>query len=49
MAGACRGSQARDQTLATAVTKATAVTMPDPKPLGYQGIPRFPFSYNFYS
>ena len=30
---ACRSSSARDQTQARAVTRATAVTMPDPEPL----------------
>ena len=34
---ACGSSQARDQTRATVVTLATAVTMPDPYPSEAQG------------
>ena len=37
---ACRSSQARDWTCATAVTRATEVTMLDPWLIGYRGMPR---------
>lgn len=43
-----RTSQVRDQTHATAMTSATAVTMWILNPLGYQGIPIFRFLIFFY-